>query len=134
MAITAAAIGVFAAAASIATRPTAASSVDGSPTTCDKAAPLVAPMKKIGVTMPPLPPVSSVIEVARILRRKAPAKTAVVPARTPLMVLVPQRDHAKERPAPPSPPDPPNARVTTVAASDANRRQSWGPRCSIKPR
>jgi small-conductance mechanosensitive channel len=44
------------------------------------AAPLVAPTKKIGVTMPPLPPVSSVIEVARILRRNAPAKTGVVPS------------------------------------------------------
>src|SRR6202049_5260162 len=68
IAITAAAIGVFAAAASIATRPTAARNVVGTPKAGANAAPLVAPTKKIGVTMPPLPPVSSGIEVARLLR------------------------------------------------------------------
>src|SRR5205085_6580290 len=83
IAITAAAIGVFAAAASIATRPTAAKKVVGMPMSGANAAPLVAPMKKIGVTMPPLPPVSSVIDVATILRRNPQARTDVVPASTP---------------------------------------------------
>ena len=88
--MTAAAIGVFAPAASIATRPTAARSAVGTPKNGAKAAPLVAPTKKMGVTIPPLPPVSSVIEVARILRRNAPAKIGVVPASTPLIVSVPR--------------------------------------------
>src|SRR5258708_23769341 len=100
--MTAAAIGVFAAAASIATSPKAARNVVCTPKTGANAAPLVAPTKKIGVTIPPLPPVSSVIEVARILRRKAPAKTRVVPATTALMVLVPRPAYvspaAKQRP------------------------------------
>ena len=90
MAITGAAIGVFAAAASIATSPTAPRNVVGMPNKGANAAPLVAFTKKIGVTMPPLPPVSSVIEVARILGRNATANTGVVPASTPLIVSVPR--------------------------------------------
>src|SRR3954447_7708645 len=90
MAITAAAIGVLAAAASMATSPTAPSSVAGTPNKGASAAPLVAPTKKIGVTIPPLPPVSSVIDVAGILSRNAPANTGVVPASTLLIVSVPK--------------------------------------------
>jgi hypothetical protein len=73
----------------MATSPTAPKSGLGKPNKGASAAPLVAPTKKSGVTMPPLPPISSVIEVARILSRNAPANTGVVPASTPLIVSVP---------------------------------------------
>src|SRR5258708_37803236 len=109
IAITAAAIGVFGAAASIATSPTAARNVVGAPKNGANAAPLVAPMKKIGVTMPPLPPVSSVIDVAGILRRNPQARTGVVPASTPLIVSVPRPAYvspaAKYRSTNSTPPD-----------------------------
>ena len=71
--MTAAAIGVFAAAPSTATMPTAASIAGGRPSQGASTAPHVVPMKKIGVRMPPLPPTSSVIDVARIFSRNAPA-------------------------------------------------------------
>ena len=89
IAMTAAAIRVLAA-ATTATNPTAATSVDGAPNTGASAVRLAAPTKKIGVKMPPLPPASSVIDVARILRRKAPRATCDVPASTPLIVSVPR--------------------------------------------
>jgi hypothetical protein len=42
-------------------------------------------MKKKGVTMPPLPPVSRVRVVATILKRKASATTLAVPSSDPSM-------------------------------------------------
>src|SRR5262245_51746360 len=90
IAITAAAIGVFAAAANTATRPTAPRNVAGTLNKGASAAPPVAPTKKIGVTMPPLPPDSSVIDVARILSSADAVTTPVVPARTPSIVSVPR--------------------------------------------
>ena len=60
MPMTAAAIGVLAAAARTETKPNAAMTPGSSPAAWARATPLVAPMKKSGVTMPPLPPVSRV--------------------------------------------------------------------------
>src|SRR5438093_5022561 len=88
--ITAAAIGVLAAAASTETNPKAANTLDGRPAAADSAAPLVAPMKKIGVTMPPLPPVSSVTAVATILKRKARTNSRARPASADSMTPVPR--------------------------------------------
>ena len=65
--MTAAAMGVLAAAARTETKPNAAITPGSRPAACARATPLVAPMKKSGVTMPPLPPVSRVTAVARIL-------------------------------------------------------------------
>jgi hypothetical protein len=63
---------------------TAPRNVVGRPKSVASAAPLVTPIKKMGVTIPPLPLDSSVIEVARILSRTAGAATDAVSARTPL--------------------------------------------------
>ena len=71
MPITAAAIGVFAAAPSTATKPNAANIGAGNPRWPASAAPRVVPIKKIGVTMPQLPPDSNVIAVAAILMANA---------------------------------------------------------------
>jgi hypothetical protein len=51
--------GVFAAAARSETMPIAANVPRSNPSTCPNVEPAVAPTKKIGVTMPPLPPAAS---------------------------------------------------------------------------
>ena len=91
--MTAAAIGVFAAAARRATNPTAARNGDGTAKIRASAAPLVAPTKKSGVTMPPEPPLSSVIEVARIFSANARSATRAVPASVPSIVSTPSPDY-----------------------------------------
>ena len=89
MAMTAAAIGVFAAAAKSATNPTAARKGGGSPSHGARAAPLAAPMKKIGVRMPPLPPVSSVMTVARIFNANTLNATGMLAVSSALIRSVP---------------------------------------------
>ena len=86
MPMTAAAIGVLAAAARTETKPNAAMTPGSSPAAWARATPLVAPMKNSGVTMPPLPPVSRVTLVATILNRKASANTFAVPSSEASMV------------------------------------------------
>ncbi len=65
------AIGVWVAPEKTATNPIPAKSAIGKGTTSDKALPNVAPMKKSGVTSPPLNPAPSVNPVKSILRRKS---------------------------------------------------------------
>src|ERR1019366_2487465 len=76
-AMSAAAIGGFAAPATTPRKPKAAKSPVGRCRRRARAAPLVAPMKKRGVTIPPLPPVPRVTVVATIFHRNA--RVAVVP-------------------------------------------------------
>ena len=90
MPITAAAMGVLAAAARTETKPKAANTLEGRPTAVDSAAPLVAPMKKSGVTMPPLPPVSRVTVVATILKKNARTNSRAVPASADSITPVPR--------------------------------------------
>ena len=75
MAITDAASGALAAPASSATMPMAANIPGSSPPTWASALPAVAPTKKIGVTMPPLPPVPSETAVNRIFSSAASGGT-----------------------------------------------------------
>ena len=84
--MTAAAIGVFAAPATTLTKPNAAKSPVGRWKSRASAAPLVAPMKKSGVTIPPLPPVSSVTAVATIFQRNA--RSAIVPVAASALSIV----------------------------------------------
>ena len=79
----------MAAAASTETNPNAASKRGLTPNNGAMAAPLVTPMKKMGVRMPPLPPDSSVTPVTIILTRKAMALTLNAPVNTPSIVSVP---------------------------------------------
>jgi len=62
-AIMLAAIGVLAAPERRLTKPMADSTEESMPSICPRADPVVLPMKNIGVTIPPLPPKFSVIEV-----------------------------------------------------------------------
>ena len=65
------AIGVFAAPASRLTKPMAESMAGSTPSTPEKALPAVAPTKKSGVPIPPLPPKLSVALVNADLTKKA---------------------------------------------------------------
>src|SRR5208283_152880 len=65
-------MGVFAAPAKRATIPIAENIVALNPKTLAKTCPADAPMKNIGVIIPPLPPKLSVIAVNSIFRRNAP--------------------------------------------------------------
>ena len=92
--MTAAAIGVFAAPATTPTKPNAAKSPVGRCRSRARAAPLVAPMKKRGVTIPPLPPVSSVTAVATIFHRNARIAIVPVAARALSIVATPRPAYA----------------------------------------
>ena len=83
-----AAIGVFAAPAKRATMPMAAKVAGSTPRMAASRVPKVAPTKKMGVTMPPLPPNVRVMQVNSIFAAKA-YHTIFEPASAASMVLSP---------------------------------------------
>lgn len=87
-AIMLAAIGVLAAPANTLTKPIAEKVAESTPKTCAKREPAVAPIKNMGVTIPPLPPKPSVTLVKTIFKINA-YQTTFCPCRVAWMVFNP---------------------------------------------